>query len=86
MGMLFFATRFALLLCAFLLGFAFLFDAVAYATAIVRGSSAYPIAMPAWLLAFAVLWLVSFLLTWRIAMVPLLGDRTSTVHRTVVER
>lgn len=86
MGMLFFATRFALCLCALLLGFAFLFDAVAYATAFFRGSSAYPVAKPAWLLAFGVLWLVSFLLAWRIAIVPLLGDRASTVHRTVVER
>ena len=86
MGMLFFATRFALFLCAFLIGFAFLFDALAYATAFFRGSSGYPVARPAWLLAFAVLWLVSFLLAWRIAIAPLLGDRTSTVHRTVVER
>ncbi len=86
MGMLFFATRFALVLCAFLLGFAFVFDAVAYATAIFRGSSAYPVAKPVWLLAFAFLWLVSFLLAWRISIVPLLGDRASTVHRTVVER
>ena len=86
MGMLFFATRFALVLCAFLVGFAFLFDAVAYATAFFRGSSAYPLAKPVWLLGFAVLWLVSFLLAWRLAIVPLLGDRTSAVHGTVVER
>jgi hypothetical protein len=86
MGMLLFVTRFALVLCAFVVGFAFLFDAVAYATAFFRGSSAYPVAKPSWLIMFAIVWLLSFFLAWRVAIVPLLGDRASTSHRTVVER
>ena len=86
MGALLLLTKFAIVLSAFVVGLAFILDAVAYATAFFHGSSAYPIAKPAWLFAFAVLGLISFFIAWRVVVVPMLGPDRAGYHRTVVER
>ena len=86
MGALLFLTKFAIVMCAFVVGLAFVLDAVAYATAFFFGSSVYPIAKPAWLITYGILFLVSFFVAWHIVVVPLIGGNAPPhSHRTVVE-
>ena len=78
MGMLFFATSFARVLCTILVGFAFVSDAVAYVTAFFAGAPLI-LSRNRWRIAFGLLWLVWFPLAWHVAVAPFLGDRIGPV-------
>jgi hypothetical protein len=73
-----FYTKLALVTCAFYLGVSILLDAAGFEIAQWKGSFAISATRTGWLLFFGIAWLMSFLLSWRIVMAPLLAR----IHRT----
>lgn len=71
--MMFFFTKLALVTCAFYVGIAVLLDAAAFGMAVWKGGFVYALTRTGGLVLFGVTWLISFLLSWRIVMTPLLA-------------
>jgi hypothetical protein len=76
--MVFFYTKLALVTCAFYLGISILIDAAMFGMALWKGGVGLFLPRTGWLMLFGVAWLVSFLLSWRIVIVPLLAR----IHRS----
>jgi hypothetical protein len=76
--MMFFYTKLALVTCAFYLGISILIDAAMFGMALWKGGVGLFLTRTGWLMLFGVAWLVSFLLSWRIVIVPLLAR----IHRS----
>ena len=75
---MFFYTKLALVTCAFYLGISILIDAAMFGMALWNGGVGLFLTRTGWLMLFGVAWLVSFLLSWRIVIVPLLAR----IHRS----
>jgi hypothetical protein len=68
-----FYTKLALVTCAFYLGISLLIDAVTLGIAMWRVGFAMFLSRTGWVVLFGLVWLVSFLLSWRIVVVPILA-------------
>ncbi len=66
-----FYTKLALVTCAFYLGVSILLDAAVFGMAMWKGSFVLAATRTGWLVFFGIVWLISFLLSWRIVMAPL---------------
>jgi hypothetical protein len=72
-NVMFFFARLALVTCAFYLGIAVLMDATSFAIARWRGGFGVYLTRPAWMVTFGLIWLLSFMLSWRFIMTPILA-------------
>ncbi len=68
-----FYTKLALVTCAFYLGVSILLDAAVFGMALWKGSFAISATRTGWLVFFGIAWLMSFVLAWRIVVVPVLA-------------
>ncbi len=75
-------TKLALVTCAFYLGISILLDAAVFGMALWKGSFAVSATKTGWLIFFGIAWLMSFLLSWRIVVGPILA-RLQEVKRLV---
>ena len=66
-------TKLALVTCAFYLGISILLDAAVFGIALWKDSFMVAATKTGWLLFFAFAWLVSFLLSWRVVVGPLVA-------------
>jgi hypothetical protein len=74
---MFFVTKFALVTCAAYLGIAVLVDGVIFCVARWKGFSFFIVSgasvLPVGLVFFGAMWLMAFLISWRIMTTPLLA-------------
>ena len=70
---MFFYTKLAIITCAFYLGFSILLDAALFGIALWKGGASITATKTGWIVFFGISWLISFLLSWRIVMAPLLA-------------
>jgi hypothetical protein len=73
---MFFYTKLALVTCVFYLGVAILLDAGIFSMALWKGGSSISATKSGWTMLFGSAWLVSFLLSWRIVVTPILAQIT----------
>ena len=73
-------TKLALVTCAFYLGISILLDAAVFGIALWKGSFDVSATKTGWLVFFGLSWLMSFLLSWRIVVGPMLA-RLQEVRR-----
>jgi hypothetical protein len=66
-------TKLALVTCAFYLAISILLDAAVFGMALWKGSFGVSATKTGWLAFFGIAWLMSFLLSWRIVIGPLLA-------------
>lgn len=71
---MFLFARFALVTCAFYLAIAVLLDAAMFGIAVWKGGSDVAASRSAWFVFFGLVWVVSFLLSWRIVLAPLFAN------------
>jgi hypothetical protein len=71
-------TKLALVTCGFYLAISILLDVAVFGMAMWKGSSGVFASKSGWLLFFGMVWLMSFLLSWRIVFTPLFAK----LHRT----
>lgn len=69
---MFFFTRFVALSCLFSVGVALLLDIGLILAAHLNGSVGVMYSLRGWIILWGLVWLGSFLLTWRILVVPIL--------------
>ena len=74
---MFFYTKLAIVTCAFYLGFSILLDAVVFGMVQWKGSFGIFFTKTGWMVLFGTAWLISFLLSYRIVVAPLLAE----IHR-----
>jgi hypothetical protein len=82
---MFFFTKFAFVTCAVYLGIAILVDGVIFCVArwkgfvflVEKGASVLPVG----LVFFSAIWLLAFLISWRIVMTPLLAQMFARINR-----
>jgi hypothetical protein len=70
---MFLIAKTALLTCAFYLGIAIVLEALLVGVTHWKGGVIYSINFKAWALVFGVIWLASFALAWRVAIIPVLA-------------
>jgi hypothetical protein len=81
---MFFFTKFAFVTCAVYLGIAILVDGVIFCVArskgfsffVTKGASVLPVVV-----FFSAIWLLAFLISWRIVMTPLLARMFARLNR-----
>jgi hypothetical protein len=64
-------VRLALVTCAFYIGIALLIQAVLFGITAWKGGVFYTVNLWGWGLVFGIVWLISFVLAWRLMVVPL---------------
>ena len=77
-GMMFFYTKLAVVTCTFYLGISILIDAAVLGMALWKGGFGLALTRTGWLVIFGVAWIISFFLSWRIVIGPLLAR----IHRS----
>jgi hypothetical protein len=75
---MFLFAKFALVTCAFYLGIAILIDGATFALAHWKGSFGLSASKTGWIFFFGAVWLISFLISWRIVVTPLLARIRTT--------
>jgi|HubBroStandDraft_3_1064219.scaffolds.fasta_scaffold305381_2 hypothetical protein len=81
---MFFFTKFAFVTCAVYLGIAILFDGAIFCVARWKGFSFFvkngTSVLPVGLVFFSAIWLLAFLISWRIVMTPLLARMFARIN------
>ena len=75
-------TKLAIVTCAFYLGISILLDAAVFGMALWKGSAGIFATKTGWTVFFEFAWLVSFLLSWRVVVLPIL-TRIEEVTRSL---
>jgi hypothetical protein len=70
---MFLVTKIALVTCAFYLGISLLIEALLFAFTLWKGGILYTFDSRVWTVVFGLIWLVSFLVAWRVTMGPFLA-------------
>jgi hypothetical protein len=70
---MFLYTKLALVTCAFYLGIAILIDGAIFGMALWKGGVGVFASKTGWIVFFGAVWLISFLISWRIVITPLLA-------------
>ena len=70
---MFLIVKMALVTCAFYVGIAFLINAIFFGFTVWKGGLLYTLDSRLWALVFGIVWLISFILAWRVVMTPLLA-------------
>lgn len=82
---MFFFTKFAFVTCAVYLGIAILLDGAIFCVARWKGFSFFvkngTSVLPVGLVFFSAMWLLAFLISWRIVMTPLLARMFARINR-----
>lgn len=75
---MFLFSKFALATCAFYLAVSILLDAIMFGMTAWKGGFGVTASRSIWLVFFGLVWLASFLLSWRIVLAPLFAGIKKT--------
>ena len=70
---MFLFAKLALVTCASYMGIAILFNGAFFGMALWKGGFAVTVAKPGWIVFSGAMWLISFLVSWRIEITPILA-------------